>query len=184
MPLGLRSFADLAAHLATLDADLELARAAILEKACRMVEKEAKRVLGTYSAGYNWPQLAESTQDDRVSKGYSANEPLLRTGELRASIEHVIEGNEGYVGTNDPVAAYHEFGTSRMPPRPFLSMAAIVKEKAIHEMADRIVAATVQRGGANYRELREILHIAKEAAQKMKELFDEFADEDDGRTKK
>jgi hypothetical protein len=32
------------------------------------------RVIGTYD--YKWPQLAPSTQEKRVSEGFSANEPL------------------------------------------------------------------------------------------------------------
>ena len=42
--------------------------------------------------------LAESTQAERVVQGYPANEPLLRTGELRDSIEHkLVSGDEAQV---------------------------------------------------------------------------------------
>jgi phage gpG-like protein len=117
--MSLSSFANLAARLATADADMELAKEAILEKACQMIEDEAKAAIGTYK--YGWSQLAQSTQDQRVTLGYSANEPLLRTGDLRDSIHNtVVSSEEAFVGTNDPVAPFHEFGTSRIPPRPFL----------------------------------------------------------------
>jgi hypothetical protein len=87
-------------------------------------EKRAKEVIGTYTFG--WPQLAESTQADRVAKGYAANEPLLRDGSLRASIEHTTEltatGAEGVLGSGEKTALWAELGTSRgEPPRPFLS---------------------------------------------------------------
>jgi hypothetical protein len=89
-------------------------------------EAEAKAAIGTYAFG--WPQLAESTQDERVAKGYSPNDPLLREGNLRDSIEHQVEatfeGAEGVLGSGEKTALWAELGTSRgEPPRPFLSEA-------------------------------------------------------------
>jgi hypothetical protein len=101
-----------AAHLLTIEADLELAREVCVEKACRMIEKEAKAAIGTYR--YDWEPLKPET----VARKARGDTPLLETGELRDSIEHVVvrEGKEvvGYVGTNDPIEKYHEFGTSKM----------------------------------------------------------------------
>ena len=37
-----------AAHLLTIKADLNLAQEVCVEKACRMIEKEAKTAIGTY----------------------------------------------------------------------------------------------------------------------------------------
>ena len=89
----------------------------------------AKQVIGSYAFG--WVQLAPSTQEDRVKHGYSANNPLLRTGEMRDSIEHKTEltpyGAEGCVGSKDLVALWQECGTvdkneeQHIPPRPFLA---------------------------------------------------------------
>jgi hypothetical protein len=86
-------------------------------------EKRAKEAIGTYEFG--WPQLAESTQADRVAKGYAANEPLRRTGELQESIAHEVEltatGADGVLGSADRVAIFQELGTSRgTPPRSYL----------------------------------------------------------------
>ena len=101
-----------------------------LEKACEVVEKEAKEVIGTYQ--YNWPQLAESTQEKRVKEGFSANDPLLRTGEMRDSIEHNVHGDTGYVGSNNDKAVFQELGTSRgIPPRSFLMGAAMHKKEEV-----------------------------------------------------
>jgi hypothetical protein len=87
-------------------------------------EKRAKEAIGTYEFG--WPQLAESTQADRGAKGYAANEPLRRTGELQESIAHQTEltatGAEGVLGSGEKTALWAELGTSRgEPPRPILS---------------------------------------------------------------
>jgi len=89
-------------------------------------EKRAKEAIGTYEFG--WPQLAGSTQADRVAKGYAANEPLRRTGELQESIAHEVEltatGADGVLGSGEKTALWAELGTSRgEPPRPFLSEA-------------------------------------------------------------
>ena len=98
--------------------ELEIPTEAVMAEA----EIEAKKVIGTYL--YGWPQLAPSTQADRVHHGYAANEPLLRTGEMRDSIEHktTIEpyGSAGVLGSYSLIALWQEMGTSRIPPRPFL----------------------------------------------------------------
>jgi hypothetical protein len=162
-----------AARLLAFDADLKLTEEVVIERACKMVEKEAKRVIGTYD--YGWTPLAESTKADRVAHGFPEDEPLLRTGELRDSIGHV-SGREGgvatgYVGTNDPVAKYQELGTSRIPSRSFLGEAAMHKEAAIHRMAGRAVIGTFHAG-----ELYHALHLAKESIEK---LVDEIHEDED-----
>lgn len=107
-----------------------------LEQACVVIEDEAKRVIGTYD--YGWPELAGSTQADREKRGFPANEPLLRTGEMRDSIEHNVAGKSGFVGSNADIAVYQELGTSRgIPPRSFLAGAAIHKGK---EAADAVAS--------------------------------------------
>ena len=176
--MTLSSFAQLAARLATADADMKLAQEAILEKACQMIEDEAKGAIGSYK--YGWPQLAESTQQERVAQGYSANEPLLRTGQLRDSIGHVVvSSKEAFIGTNDPIAPYQEFGTSKIPPRPFLGGALAASEGKIERMAARMVEGAMLHGGPNYHELREILHVAKEVGRELKDTFDRAVDDGD-----
>jgi hypothetical protein len=92
------------------------------EEYMTVVATQAKEAIGGYSLG--WPELAESTQADRVSKGYSADEPLLRTGALAGSIQHKAEltsaGAEGLVYSDDPITAYQELGTRHIPARSFL----------------------------------------------------------------
>jgi HK97 gp10 family phage protein len=174
--VSLSSFAQLAARLATAEADMKFAKEAILEKACQIVEDRAKAAIGTYEFG--WPQLAQSTQEQRVAQGYSANNPLLRTGELRSSIGHYVDGDVGYVGTNDPNAKYHEFGTSKMPPRPFLGPAVDAAGPKIEKMAGRMVMGAMLHGGPAYHELKEVLHVLKEVYHEGKEAAEEFLEDD------
>ena len=99
-----------------------------LENAAVIVETEAKRVIGTYD--YGWPALAESTLAKK-----SADTPLLETGAMRDSIEHVVQGRSANVGSNDDKAVWQELGTARIPARSFLGGAAAHKGK---EVADAI----------------------------------------------
>lgn len=105
-----------------------------MERATSIVQDEAKRVIGTYD--YGWPELAPSTQQSRVSQGFSANEPGLRTGEMRDSIEKTVHrpfgGHmEGEVGSNEDKLVYFELGTSKQPPRSVLMEAAVHVEKEV-----------------------------------------------------
>ena len=110
----------------------------MLDEAAQTVETEAKRVIGTYD--YGWPQLAQSTQNERASKGFSPNEPLLRTGEMRASIQHNTDLHEAHIGSNSDKAVWQELGTVRIPPRSFLVQALVHKAPSIvQRMGDRVV---------------------------------------------
>ena len=103
-----------------------------MKKVGELVEKEAKAAIGTYK--FKWPELAESTQEDRSRQGFPANEPLLRTGELRDSIGHRAEGASVSIGSNNDKAVWQELGTARIPPRPFLQGAALEKKDEILNM--------------------------------------------------
>jgi len=123
--MSLASFGELGRAL-LLVGELELEKHHAMEKACTIIEDSAKGAIGTYEFG--WQQLAQSTQEQRVALGFSPNDPLLRTGELRDSIGHTVEsGNVGYIGTNNKIAPYQEFGTDKIPPRPFLGGALAAK---------------------------------------------------------
>ena len=119
------------AHLAAVAAQMEHEKRHAVELGCLIIEEEAKSAIGTYK--YGWPTLAASTLARK-----SADTPLLQTGALRDSITHTVESNSsGVVFSNDPKAGWHEFGTARIPPRPFLGTAADVKgEEAARVMAE------------------------------------------------
>jgi phage gpG-like protein len=178
MTMKFSSLGGFAAHLLTIEADLKITEEVCVEKACRMVEKEAKAAIGTYRFE-NWPPLEPET----VARKARGDTPLLETGELRDSIEHVSgrEGGEvvGYVGTNDPIAKYHELGTRTIPPRSFLGEAAMRKEHKIHEMMERTIAATFDRGGPHYREMMELFHVLHAVYEKGKQLADELLPDED-----
>jgi HK97 gp10 family phage protein len=109
-----------------------------LEACAKKVLKDAKDKIGEYQEAVGpfpaWKQLSEYTMNDKLEKGYVFNEdynPLLRTGELRDSYKQKTFMREAQIGSKDPVAKYHEFGTSRMPARPVLGPALYQNEKFI-----------------------------------------------------
>lgn len=133
--------------MARVAATLPVARHHALEHAAVIVETEAKRVIGTYEARPEWPDLAEATKADRVRQGYAENEPLLRTGEMRDSIEHNVDGRVAHVGSNDDKAVWQELGTRTIPPRSFLKSSAVSKAKEIEHAIGRVMHAHLISGG-------------------------------------
>jgi hypothetical protein len=107
-------------------------------RACKLVQRKAKGLIG-HEHPY-WQPLADSTIEDKARHGYRVPAPLLRTGEMRDSIEIDAPHHEGpgvvvgYVFSNNPIARYQELGTEHIPPRPFLSTAAMGCEQRIHQM--------------------------------------------------
>lgn len=101
-----------------------------LDKACVVIETEAKSYPGEYQPG--WAPLKPET----IAQKATGDSPLLETGEMRDSIEHTVQGRSGFVGSNSDIAVYQELGTSRgIPPRSFLGLAAKTKGE---EAADKI----------------------------------------------
>lgn len=98
-----------------------------LKQVAEAIEETAKEELGVYQDAIGpypaWAPLAESTVADRIAKGFTPDDPLLRTGELRDSIVHEVHGLEAIIGSTDEVMEYMEFGTSKMPPRPVMGPA-------------------------------------------------------------
>lgn len=102
-----------------------------LESSFRVIVKEieatAKEEIGIYQPAYGpfdaWAPLAESTKADRVRHGYTEDDPLLRSGELRDSIESEVVGLAAIVGTKSQIGLWQEIGTDRIPPRPFIGPA-------------------------------------------------------------
>lgn len=134
MPATLGQAAERMMKVAT---EWPLAEHEALEQAAIIVEKEAKRVIGTYD--YDWPALKPET----VARKTTGDAPLLETGEMRDSIEHRVGEGEAFVGTNNKKAIYHELGTKTIPPRSFLAGAGMHKKEEIHELTGRVMAAAI-----------------------------------------
>lgn len=123
------------AHIAGAIAETAVAEREAMERAAKRIERRAKAEIGTYqeAAGpfAEWAELADSTKDDRVSQGYDENEPGLREGDMRDSIEHVVGDREAAIGSNDDHLVYFELGTEHQSPRSVLGIAALNEGEAV-----------------------------------------------------
>ncbi len=146
----MREFKDIASFLTymrRMPAKLADANLHGLEKGVAIIAAEARTVIGEYQAGVEgfvgWAELADSTKDDRVRKGFSENEPGLRTGEMRDSIESAATFGAGVVGSQSEKLEWFDQGTERMPPRSVLGIAAVHKTDAAVDAAAGAVAAAL-----------------------------------------
>lgn len=96
--------------------------------AAKTLQRRIKAVFGDAS---KLKSLAPSTQAERVRLGYTPNDPLVRSGGLRDSIEEGSEGMLAGAGSADPVLVFQEFGTGTIPPRPTV-------EIGLHDSKDEV----------------------------------------------
>lgn len=140
------SFGAFAVHLLEREVATVVALQAGLHHVAKAIETSAKAEIGQYQqtvGPFNaWDSLAESTEAEKARLGYEPDAPLLRTGGLRDSITHEVDGLEAAIGSDDDVMVYHEFGTPKMPPRPVLGPAAIHNKQRI----EKIVGAALVTG--------------------------------------
>lgn len=117
----------------------------IMHHAGEVVKEHAQAQLGHYLdhggpyPGEPWAPLAESTLARKAH-----DTPLVETGELHDSIEvtashkHAEIGVKSRIGARGidigDIAVWQEYGTARIPPRPFMGPALHENQKEIVEM--------------------------------------------------
>lgn len=124
-------------RLAGLDAEVQ----AVPEEIAQQMAEAMRNELGTYQPG--WPELAQSTQDQRVRQGYTADDPLLRSGQMQSDITAWEEDGAWQAGVpsdapSADAALAAELGTLRgEPARPFV---APIAEDYGQQMANSVAA--------------------------------------------
>lgn len=146
--MDLKSFAGLLEKMA-----IPAAASAALDAAAATIERHAKDEIGHYQRDAMgpyapWQELAPGTKAERVRKGFSENEPLLRTGDLRDSIGHTTKGLAAVVGSTSQVMVWQELGTKTIPPRSVLGLAASRDEKAVVEKIGAALVAEMVGGSS------------------------------------
>jgi len=133
-----RKMSNASARIAT---ELEVGFRVIVKE----IEETAKEEIGMYQPAVGpfeaWVPLAASTKADRVRQGYTEDDPLLRSGELRDSIESEVVGLAAIVGTKSQIGLWQEIGTDRIPPRPFIGPAYVRKIDPLMESIERAISS-------------------------------------------
>ncbi|PYD80051.1 hypothetical protein CFR80_14305 [Komagataeibacter oboediens] len=142
------------AFLEERPAALREAQKAGLQQGAELLVTTARDIVGTYQVKDMgnippWAELADSTKADRLSQGFTENDPGLRTGEMRAVYEARVTDKPGIIlGNPDPVALWFEEGTVRQPPRPVIAVALFRKQMTITQrIARRFTAVLAGREG-------------------------------------
>lgn len=140
------SLAAFGLHMIEREVATVVALGAGLEIIAQKIEETAKDEIGMYQPEVGpfqeWAPLADSTEDEKARLGYPADAPLLRTGEMRDSIEHQVKGLEAVIGSPSDKLYYQEFGTDKIPPRPVIGPAAYRNQQTIQ----RVVGAAAVSG--------------------------------------
>lgn len=170
MNIVLASFAE-AAKLFERTAAVEFALESALHRIGAHVEKVAKEEIGEYQPAVGpfpaWAPLSEYTLNGwgkypgKIQLGYAPpDNPLLREGDLRDSIEYHVDHLEVSIGSDDDRMVYHELGTARMPPRPVLGPAVFRSKHVI----EKLVGAALAVGLVGGEEAAKLLDFGGEEA--------------------
>jgi hypothetical protein len=146
----LSSFQELALLLTAATVGTLAESETMLLRAGKVIQKDAKRRIGQYQPETGpfpeWADLASSTEDEKNRLGYPLEAPLLREGTLRDSIEVEAYPHVVVIGTKMDVGAYQEFGTEKIPPRPYLGPAAYSKAPKVASAIGAFVASGLAGG--------------------------------------
>lgn len=119
-----------------------------LDRAAKVVQHRAKKIIGHYQVETGpfapWAPLAASTRAEKARLGFGPpDNPGLRTGGMRESIDRAVEDHEAVVGSNDENLVYFELGTSKQPPRSVLGAAAFQEAHTVAEIMGKGFVARV-----------------------------------------
>ena len=95
-------------------------------------KEREKEILDSLQKGLEKVGLIVERQA-KINVSQSTGHPKVQTGRLRASITHNVNPGEVEIGSNVYYSKYLEFGTSKMPPYPWLFPALELKKPEIIE---------------------------------------------------
>ena len=137
------------ARFTSIGMQVEVLKREALKASVKIVEKRSKEKIGEYQPATGpipaWTELADSTKEDRVAKGFTENEPLERSGDLRDKITSGIDGDIGYVGSPDLKAMWAEVGTPTEPARSWLEGAYYDKKTEVEAHFGKMVPQIITK---------------------------------------
>ena len=101
-----------------------------LEEIGQMLVDRTKRRISTTKArptGQKWSKWAPSTKKAREADGTASRGLLNHTGTLLNAIQYEVKNKSAVVGVDGsaPYAGFLQFGTAKMPARPFIGLIKI-----------------------------------------------------------
>lgn len=144
MTRKLASLAELARVLSQNGRKAVVQAEAGLMQAAVLIQDDAKNRIGGMGGETpdDWAPLSAATEARKAELGRS-DAPLVGSGALRDSIVIEHEGKTVAVGSALDVAAWQEFGTATIPPRPFLGPALMANEEKIVKLVGERAAAAL-----------------------------------------
>lgn len=155
------TFAQLAEKMIAMPAKIEATVAVALQKSAVEVHKTAVAKFGEYQPAVGpypaWELLTLDTLHQKMDLAGGGADPLighypkgeentLYSTPLKMSLGMEVNAAkmEAYVGTNDPIAEWQEFGTKRgIPPRPFLRPALYENEDFVKRMLNEAIGVAL-----------------------------------------
>lgn len=135
---------------------MEIVIKVALTKSGVEVLKTAQQKFGTYQGAVGpyeaWKVLNPDYVKRKIAAGSKGDDPLIGhikgknkvyPTPLRQSLTMDVQILHTRVGTNDPIGKWQEFGTSRIPPRPWLRPALYQNESKIKDLFKEAVAASL-----------------------------------------
>lgn len=118
-----------------------------LELCAQVIEADAKAKFGHYQSQVGphpaWAQLADSTKEKRLAAGYTENDPLLASGDMKSKTSHEVWGLEAVIGSTDEKMIFHELGTRNMPPRPVFGPAGFESKDMVRNILGNVLVSGV-----------------------------------------
>ncbi|WP_353192107.1 hypothetical protein [Pandoraea pnomenusa] len=146
------SLGQFAQHLVSLQAGVALELHRGLKRVAVAVDATARSEFGEYQPAVGpfegWSPLADSTKAERERLGYTPDDPLLRSGELRDTLGNEVKGHEAVIGSTSDVMVYQELGTDTIPPRPVLGPSVERNHELIRKVLGRALVAGLVGGAA------------------------------------
>lgn len=145
-----RVFEDLEQFTEFLEASVAIHKEAIAAVAMGSAALMHERATKTFGDTSKLAPLAQATQDERTSLGFTPDKPLLRDGSLlRDSVEKAYTPTMAAIGSDEPIMLYSEYGFvnartgTSVPPRPVFKITAIESIPAIEEMLEEAIELTL-----------------------------------------
>ncbi len=111
-------------------------RRKIMEKALRIIDTRTKQRFNTLKRdpdSIKWAALSPNTLREKRKK-YAVPNILIRTGKLRDSIKYALRGDKITLKSVAKYGKYHQFGTKKMPARPFIGLDKFEEQRILREI--------------------------------------------------